>query len=121
MDERSFTLFDQSDCLLIPGEPVENSGIYEMCHTDEPRETVLLFRGGHFPVCSICGAGVRYKLVKAAPHVSEDPDFARDPAETDHPLLTAVPTCMLYGHAHGFEAAEDGVQAWRESPGSGDL
>ena len=105
----------------MPGEPVALSGIYEICHNDEPRETTLLFRGACFPICALCGGNVRYKLVRTAPHISEDPDFASDPAETIPSLLTAVPTCMLFGYAHGFEATEDGVQAWRESPGGGNL
>ena len=66
----------QGDCPFEPGEIVAESGLYEICHSDEPRTSAVLVRGERFPVCNRCGEEVRYKLLQAVPHISEDPDFA---------------------------------------------
>ena len=80
--------YDQSDCLISPGELVTQSGIYEICHKDEPRVKVLLVRNSIFPFCKRCGEQVRYKLLQAAPHISEDPDFLESASEADIPRST---------------------------------
>lgn len=109
------TLFDQSDCLLTPGEAVKESGIYEICHVDEPRIMVFLLRNTLFPYCKRCAHQVRYKLVHAAPHISEDPDFTEDFPEPDDPAATmAVPANafpLQLGIAHGFRFSQI-AQAW---------
>ncbi|MGZ4859958.1 MAG: hypothetical protein ACXV8M_10415, partial [Candidatus Angelobacter sp.] len=37
LKDTNIAAFDQSDCTLAPGELVDQSGIYEICHQDEPR------------------------------------------------------------------------------------
>jgi hypothetical protein len=119
------TRFDQSDCQLNPGEMVEESGVYEICHSDEPRATVLLLRNSFFPYCRQCGDTVRFKLVQAAPHISEDPDFMEEAVKTDNSVLNRpIPTNEFprqLGMAHGFRFLQNIVQAWRSGSESGDL
>jgi len=66
----------QGDCPFEPGELVEQSGIYEVCHSDGPRETIVLLRGAVFRGCDCCRAQVRYRLVRSAPYIFEDQDFS---------------------------------------------
>ena len=61
----------QGDCPFGPGEIVAESGLYEICHSDEPRTSAVLVRGERFPVCNRCEEEVRYKLLQAVPHISE--------------------------------------------------
>ena len=79
----NIAIYDQTDCTLVPGELVDQSGIYEICHRDEPRASVILMRNTIFPYCRRCGETVRYKILELVPHISEDPDFQEDPPETD--------------------------------------
>jgi hypothetical protein len=67
--------FPQADCSYEPGTTVPFSGIYERCHNNQPRDFVLLLQDDVFRNCPSCGSAVRYKLVRAAPHISEDTDF----------------------------------------------
>src|SRR5581483_78001 len=67
--------FAQDDCPYGAGETIEQSGLYEICHYDEPRTRAVLVLNGIFPYCRQCGEKVRYRLVQAVPHISEDPDF----------------------------------------------
>lgn len=117
--------YDQTDCPLSAGEFVEHSGIYEICHFDEPRTTVLLTRHTIFPYCKRCGDRVRYKLLQAAPHISEDPDFLEDFTGTDNPKFKmAVPETrfpLQLGIAHGFRFWKDLLQTRRSCPEIGDL
>jgi hypothetical protein len=117
--------FDQSDCPLSPGESVQESGIYEICHADEPRISVLLLRNSFFPYCKRCKDRVRYKLIQAAPHISEDPDFLEDFPEPDNPTskLTAPNNAspLQLGIAHGFRFWQQIVPAWGGGSDSGDL
>lgn len=117
--------FDQSDCSLTPGEAVKESGIYEICHADEPRITVFLQRNTLFPYCKRCGEQVRYKLIQAAPHISEDPDFMEDFTEPDNPSAkAAVPSNafpLQLGIAHGFRFGQQIVPAWRTGSEDGNL
>jgi hypothetical protein len=126
--KRSTQVFDQTDCVLNPGELVQHSGVYEICHEDETRATVILMRNTVFPYCRQCGDRVRYKLVQVAPHISEDQDFCEDPDSSpagDNPgYLMQVPTPTLpvqLGRAHGFRFHQDNLQAWRSGPDGGDL
>lgn len=126
-------LFDQTDCTLNPGETIHHSGIYEICHEDESRATVILMRNGVFPLCRQCGENVRYKLLQVVPHISEDEDFseaqddARDgdsPAGDNPGYLMKVQTftqVVQLGRAHGFRFKQDNLQTWGSGPESGDL
>ena len=123
--ETNIETYDQSDCTLAPGELVDQSGIYEICHHDEPRANVLLMRHTIFPYCRRCGEMVRYRLLELVPHISEDPDFQEHPAGTDNPshkMMIPTPTFpMQLGRAHGFRFQQETLQAWPGRPSSGDL
>jgi hypothetical protein len=125
LNDTNLETFDQSDCTLAPGELIEHSGIYEICHQDEPRASVILMRNSIFPFCRRCGEMVRYKILEPVPHISEDPDFQEDPPETDNPSYTMqIPTStfpMQLGRAHGFRFQQDSLQTWAGSPQSGDI
>jgi hypothetical protein len=117
--------YDQSDCALIPGDIVEQSGIYEICHSDEPRTTLLLLRNSFFPYCRKCGDRVRFKLIQSAPHISEDPDFSEDGREIDNSLLNRGTPISLFptqlGMAHGFRFLQEVAPAWGAGADGGDL
>lgn len=125
MVPRNTITFDQTDCTLAPGELIEQSGIYEICHQDEPRASVILMRNSIFPFCRRCGDMVRYKILELVPHISEDPDFQEDPPETDNPIhKMEIPTStfpMQLGRAHGFRFQQDCLQTWAGGPQGGDL
>jgi len=122
-------LFDQTDCTINPGELIQHSGIYEICHEDERRATVILMRNTIFPFCRQCGEHVRYKLLQAVPHISEDEDFREERLPDDQPgdnpdFLMQTPTSTLptqLGRAHGFRFKQDNLQAWRTSSEGRDL
>ena len=119
------TDYDQADCPFPAGETIEQSGLYEICHHDEPRTTVILVHNGVFPFCRQCGEKVRYKLLQAVPHISEDPDFNEflegpyNPAMESASQSHAVP--IQLGLAYGFRFFQEPVQAWRPRSESGDL
>ena len=117
--------FNQSDCTLAPGDLIEQSGIYEICHQDEPRASVILMRNTIFPFCRRCGDMVRYKVLELVPHISEDPDFQEEPSETDNPSLKMqIQTStfpMQLGRAHGFRFQQDCLQTWTSSSQGGDI
>jgi hypothetical protein len=121
----NITIFDQDDCQLAPGELVRQSGIYEICHQDEPRATVILMRHTVFPYCRRCGDQVRYKVLELVPHISEDPDFQEDTPKPDNPhLKMEIQTSsfpMQLGRAHGFRFQQDTLQAWTAGPQAGDI
>jgi hypothetical protein len=106
----------QSDCPFSPGEVVSRSGLYEICHYREPRTTVILTVNGFFPFCRECGDKVRYKLLRAVPHISEDPDF-KESVSADNPQIetaTANPTFPVQlGLTHGFRFWEEAAQTGR--------
>jgi hypothetical protein len=123
MNPKTVPVFDQSDCTLMPGELISHSGIYEICHFDEERATVILMRNTVFPYCRQCGERVRYKLLQIVPHISEDADFREE--LTDNPsYLMDIPNTtfpMQLGKAHGFRFQQDTIQAWRGGSEGGDL
>jgi hypothetical protein len=125
MNPRNTARFDQTDCILAPGELVEQSGIYEICHQDEPRATVILMRNTIFPYCRRCGERVRYKVLELIPHISEDPDFQEGSPGTDNPShKMMIPTFtfpMQLGRAHGFRFQQETLQAWADGPSGGDI
>lgn len=125
--KRNERQFDQSDCLLIPGEIVQESGVYEICHSDEPRSSLILLRNTFFPYCRQCAELVRYKLVQSVPHISEDTDFLEEFPEEDPdspPTKMAVPNNafpLQLGIAHGFRFWNQIVQTWTGGPEDGNL
>jgi hypothetical protein len=125
LNGRNTELYDQTDCPLTPGELVEQSGIYEICHQDEPRASVILMRNTVFPYCRRCGEMVRYKILEVVPHISEDPDFQEDmPGPDNPPHKMEIQTStfpMQLGRAHGFRFQHETLQAWASGPQGGDL
>src|SRR5689334_18918997 len=118
-------VYDQSDCTLNPGELVTESGIYEICHSDEPRTSLLLLRNSVFPFCRKCGDSVRFRLVQSAPHISEDPDFNEEISKTDNSMLNhGIPTSLSptqLGIAHGFRFLQEVAPAWGAGTDNGNL
>jgi hypothetical protein len=64
-----------SDQLFRPSERIPKTGIYESMHANGHTGTVVLIRNQEFPACTECGVQVRFRLVRAAPHIREDEDF----------------------------------------------
>jgi hypothetical protein len=123
MSLQSSPVYDQSDCTLLPGDLIEHSGVYEICHFDENRATVILTRNAIFPYCRRCAERVRYKLIQPVPHISEDPDF-REEVSDNPDYLMQVPNKtfpMQLGKAHGFRFQQDVLQTWPGGPEGGDL
>lgn len=60
-----------------PGDPVPQSGIYEVVHARghrTPHEVVML-SGDAFPACDTCDQSVRFRLLRTAPYIFQDEDF----------------------------------------------
>ncbi len=116
---------DQSDCPYSPGEIVSESGLYEICHHDEPRTTIMFTINGIFPFCRNCGDKVRYKLVQAVPHISEDPDFKESILTVDdlesETIVQQQHFPLQLGWTHGFRFWQDTAQAGRDGSEAGDL
>ena len=64
---------------LRAGEPVPESGIYDVIHSDcsSDVDQAVFLAGEPFPSCRICGSKVRFQLKQAIPHISEDRDFRK--------------------------------------------
>ena len=62
---------------LRPGDPVRESGIYEVMHGRDHRgaHEVVMLRGTEFPLCDTCDDEVRFRLVRTAPYIFQDDDF----------------------------------------------
>jgi hypothetical protein len=62
------------------GDVVRQSGIYEVIHDREHRETheVVMISGTHFPDCETCKEKVRFRLVRTAPYIFRDSDFEEE-------------------------------------------
>ena len=62
------------------GSRVPQSGIYEMIHRGRHRQPheVVLISGNLFPCCEGCGENLRFRLLRAAPYIFHDQDFASD-------------------------------------------
>jgi hypothetical protein len=60
----------------LANQTVPASGIYRVIHQGHagPEELVLI-RNASFPACTQCRKAVKYELIHAAPHLSEDEDF----------------------------------------------
>jgi len=63
-----------------PGDTIRQSGIYEVIHDREHRETheAVMIGGQHFPDCETCKDKVRFRLVRTAPYIFQDEDFESD-------------------------------------------
>ncbi|HZI57995.1 MAG TPA: hypothetical protein VFF39_14530 [Verrucomicrobiae bacterium] len=125
LNDTNTQISNRNDCLLAPGELVQYSGIYEICHHNEPRSTVILTRNTIFPYCRECGDLVRYKILELVPHISEDPDFQEDMPEPDNPpykmrIQTSTFPLQL-NRAHGFRFRQNDLQTWPRGPEGGDL
>jgi hypothetical protein len=61
-----------------PGEEIPVTGIYRIFHGKDHQagRERLLPKGLSFPRCHICGVDVRFSLVRAAPRIFDDTDFA---------------------------------------------
>jgi hypothetical protein len=62
----------------LPGEPIRLTGIYEVLHDRDHRvvHEVVMHAGDLFPECDTCKQSVRFRLVRNAPYIFEDEDFA---------------------------------------------
>lgn len=62
------------------GSRVPQSGIYEMIHRGQHRQAheVVLISGKLFPRCEGCGEALRFRLLRAAPYILHDVDFASE-------------------------------------------
>jgi hypothetical protein len=62
------------------GENVRQSGIYEVIHDRNHRETheVVMIGGERFPDCETCKDKVRFRLVRTAPYIFQDEDFEEE-------------------------------------------
>ena len=67
-----------TDRFFLSGDPVPETGIYEVMHHGEHRAAheVLMLRSEAFPECEQCGAQVRFRVVRTAPYIFDDQDFA---------------------------------------------
>src|SRR5579859_6734295 len=61
------------------GSPVRETGIYEVTHDREHRAAhdVVMLVGDVFPPCDTCNTRVRFRLVRTAPYIFQDPDFEK--------------------------------------------
>ncbi|MGC2697838.1 MAG: hypothetical protein WA738_18780 [Candidatus Angelobacter sp.] len=66
--------------MFLPGQPVPETGIYEVVHDRGHREAheAVMHRGDLFPPCDQCDVRVRFKLVRTAPYIFEDEDFIEE-------------------------------------------
>lgn len=62
---------------MRPGDPVRESGIYEVVHGRDHRQAheVVMLKGTEFPLCDSCDDSVRFQLVRTAPYIFQDGDF----------------------------------------------
>jgi hypothetical protein len=60
-----------------PGDKVKRSGIYAVVHDEEHEEEheVTCVAGKAFPPCNDCEGKVRFRLVRAAHHVTKHRNF----------------------------------------------
>ena len=66
--------------IFLPGQPVLESGIYEVIHDKKHRQAheAVMYRSDLFPVCDQCELRVRFKLIRSAPYIFDDEDFAKE-------------------------------------------
>lgn len=66
--------------LFLPGEPVPETGIYEVVHDRAHRvaHEVVMHGQDLFPPCDQCDMRVRFKLIRTAPYIFDDEDFVEE-------------------------------------------
>ncbi|SRR5581483_7336222 len=66
--------------LFEAGSVVRETGIYEVIHHYGHRtpHEVLMLRDDIFPYCDQCRDQVRFKLIRTATYVFDDPDFVEE-------------------------------------------
>jgi hypothetical protein len=66
--------------MFLPGQPVLESGIYEVIHDKNHRQAheAVMYRSDLFPVCDQCALRVRFRLIRSAPYIFDDEDFAKE-------------------------------------------
>lgn len=68
--------------VLRCGEVVSRSGIYEAIHHNHEdgntEGAFIVLRGDIVRPCQVCGDQICLRLIYAAPHISEDGDFASE-------------------------------------------
>ena len=66
--------------VFAAGETIPESGIYEVIHQNAHRETheSVLVKGDPFPLCEVCEAQVRFRVVRIAPYIFDDEDFGEE-------------------------------------------
>ena len=70
----------QHASVFLPGQPVLESGIYEVIHDKGHRQAheAVMYRDDLFPVCDQCDLHVRFKLIRSAPYIFDDEDFSKE-------------------------------------------
>jgi hypothetical protein len=70
----------QHSSIFLPGQPVLESGIYEVIHDKAHRvaHEAVMYRNDPFPVCDQCDMRVRFRLIRSAPYIFDDEDFAKE-------------------------------------------
>ncbi len=73
-------LSGQHGKIFLPGQPVPETGIYEVIHDHDHRlaHEAVMHRSDLFPVCDQCDALVRFKLIRTAPYIFDDEDFIEE-------------------------------------------
>jgi hypothetical protein len=66
-----------SGLIFSAGEPVRQSGIYEVIHDQQHREAheAVMLHDTPFPYCDTCKDRVRFRLIRTAPYIFHDQDF----------------------------------------------
>ena len=66
--------------MFLPGEPVPETGIYEVIHDRDHRASheVVMHGQDLFPACDQCDTRVRFKLIRTAPYIFDDEDFVEE-------------------------------------------
>ena len=67
---------DMTEEVFKPGDAVPRGGIYNVVHYQHrmPHDAVLT-DAQPFPLCHVCGARVRYRLVRSGEPIEDDHDF----------------------------------------------
>jgi hypothetical protein len=70
----------QHSKMFLPGQPVLESGIYEVIHDKNHRQAheAVMYRSDLFPVCDQCELRVRFRLIRSAPYIFDDEDFSSE-------------------------------------------
>jgi len=66
-----------SGLIFSAGDPVRQSGIYEVIHDPQHRQAheAVMLHDTSFPVCDTCKDQVRFRLIRTAPYIFHDEDF----------------------------------------------